>query len=65
MNVYENLVIPPMSDINECLKDPCGINGQCWNVPGSFTCDCDFGFEWDGKTCAGKFLNNLIQTIFE
>ena len=34
------------SNIDECsiLTDVCG-NGTCIDVPGSFTCQCDPGFE--------------------
>jgi cysteine-rich repeat protein len=38
-----------ISDINECLANPCQNGGTCTNTPGSYTCDCLPGF--DGVNC--------------
>ena len=35
-------------DTDECLLNPC-INGHCLNNEGSFTCDCDTGYEGKNK----------------
>jgi len=40
------------TDVDECADDPCDVNAQCTNVPGSFECECDEGFEGDGLECA-------------
>lgn len=42
------------ADIDECADgdDDCASNAICDNVPGSFTCTCDDGFEGDGTACA-------------
>lgn len=41
-------------DIDECSASPCGRNQQCLNFPGSYSCDCKFGFRkdsYDPKLC--------------
>ncbi|ELU11152.1 hypothetical protein CAPTEDRAFT_80610, partial [Capitella teleta] len=47
-------------DINECLGER-GVNysvgcHNCINTKGSYTCDCDEGYELhpDGKSCIGQ-----------
>ena len=37
------------TDVNECDMDPCANNGTCINNNGSYSCDCDDG--WQGYTC--------------
>lgn len=41
------------ADIDECLEgvDDCSASATCINVPGSFQCECETGYEGDGKTC--------------
>jgi len=41
------------ADINECTDgtDNCDVNATCTNTPGSFTCECNAGFEGDGTSC--------------
>lgn len=41
--------LPP--DLNECLSDPCNVNANCANIPGSFTCTCIPGYTGDGLNC--------------
>ncbi|CBY07539.1 unnamed protein product [Oikopleura dioica] len=39
-------------DINECEVDPvesCGINTDCYNCDGDYTCDCKDGFMFDSN----------------
>jgi len=43
--------LPP--DCNECLSDPCNVNANCANIPGSFTCTCIPGYTGDGLNCIG------------
>lgn len=40
-------------DINECLTNNggCDSHAQCINIPGSFKCVCDQGYNGDGIQC--------------
>ena len=45
-----NFVIFHFSDVNECLTgDVCKNGGTCFNLIGSYYCQCPPGFE--GETC--------------
>ena len=50
-----------ISDINECLSNPCA-NGQCTQpLPNFYTCLCDSG--WQGLNCdQGKFIGNSFSS---
>ena len=51
-------------DVNECQTGSysCHAQGQCVNVPGSYSCKCLPGYTGDGKSkCEGKFFQNLIS----
>lgn len=43
------------ADINECENNNGGCMHRCINTPGSFRCECDFGFipSDGGKVCQG------------
>ena len=43
-------------DINECLIDPCHVNGICNNTNGGFNCICRTGFSGNGFQCIGKLI---------
>ena len=49
------------SDIDECTSgtDDCHPDASCNNTVGSFDCTCLPGFEGDGTSCTGKYLNSL------
>ena len=43
--------------VDECeTREICHENADCTNTKGSFTCDCQSGYEGDGYTvCRGTF----------
>ena len=48
-----------VSDIDECLADPCLHNGNCTNTDGSYTCSCVP--QWTGYNCQnGKALASFL-----
>ena len=46
------------SDVNECDTDTanCSPNATCTNIIGSFTCDCNQGYNGNGITCVGTCI---------
>ena len=50
--IYRRVIV---IDIDECIDaNPCDVNADCQNTPGSFVCTCNNGFIGDGLTCAGN-----------
>lgn len=43
---------------DSCISSPCANNGNCTNVPGSFTCNCTE--EWTGATCDQCTYNEVL-----
>ena len=39
------------------LDNNCDPHATCTDTLGSFTCACTSGYEGDGVTCTGKFIN--------
>lgn len=52
-----------LADENECLRDKnvCGFGAVCENVRGSYLCQCQDGYYYDGKSCQGKFISFYIS----
>ena len=46
---FEFIIYIFLADIDECLCNPCGANGQCVNEVNKYTCTCDAG--WTGTNC--------------
>ena len=44
------------TDINECLTNNGGCSYTCTNTPGSYTCDCSTGYNFDPieLNCTGR-----------
>ena len=42
------------TDIDECLSDPCHINANCSDNPGSYDCQCNVGYSGNGFNCSSK-----------
>ena len=56
-NINTFLLLPPLSDIKECLTEShgCHENARCRDTPGSYECVCASGYHGDGKDCTGKY----------
>ena len=46
-SIFDNI----FTDIDECKNNPC--NGACVNLPGSYQCICDPGYELRDGRCQG------------
>lgn len=42
----------PCPDVDECAENPCHPAAACHNSLGSFSCQCQPGYEGDGFQCA-------------
>ena len=51
-------------DVNECERNlsQCHVNGNCTNTEGSYTCECNDGFEGDGTNCTGMYARISAST---
>ncbi|GBM96414.1 Multiple epidermal growth factor-like domains protein 8 [Araneus ventricosus] len=50
-------------DLEECLWNmhDCDENATCHNTPNSYTCECNIGFEGDGKTCVRACAKKCVN----
>ncbi len=47
------LLLPPLTDINECLEDPC--EQICTDLEGGYECSCREGYQLlSGGRCTGE-----------
>lgn len=51
-----------LSDVDECVKEPCGNGGQCQNTYGSYRCNCSLGFGGQACELHTDVRNELIST---
>ena len=49
------------ADFDEChaYRGICGTNGTCVNIPGSYTCQCDPGYQYSNGKCEG--IENMMK----
>ena len=55
------------TDINECTNstNDCHRNSTCTNSIGSYSCECNQGFNGNGTICIGmKYLFELLYLTF-
>ena len=47
--------------MDECTNGShdCGMNANCTNTEGSFTCQCITGYYGDGYNCTGEFHSQI------
>lgn len=54
------------ADVDECQSGAhrCGGGQLCHNLPGSYRCECQTGYEYDSfrRTCVGRFFFFLRET---
>ena len=56
--------------MNECSNDSlneCHENATCSNIPGSYSCSCDSGYNDDngnGTICTGTLTQFIIHPFF-
>ena len=58
-----NALLVFFEDINECEGDvsPCNVNAQCYNNQGSYYCECNVGYNGNGKVCNGESRTNVVN----
>lgn len=61
--LYKNINLDMLlsADIDECSIDfvnTCDENALCYNVIGSFQCQCNHGYRGDGRTCTRKLYRS-------
>ena len=54
------LIVP--ADVDECAEgtDYCHSIATCYDIQGSYSCSCKFGYQGNGFSCTGKYLCFLI-----
>ena len=50
-----------LSDIDDCMGNPCNNNGTCKDGIASYTCTCQFGYE--GQDCETSNLQLLFSNL--
>ncbi len=51
-----------LTDIDECVLSPCGINADCQDTEGSFICTCNDGYTGDGIICLSNESRDFMST---
>lgn len=50
-------------DVNECENNVCPEHSDCRNMEGSYTCDCQRGFQSSGGVCIGKWSIIVLLSL--
>lgn len=51
-----------LSDVDECVKNPCANGGQCQNTYGSYRCNCSLGFAGQACELPAEVRNEVVST---
>lgn len=51
-----------LSDVDECIKNPCANGAQCQNTHGSYKCNCSLGFTGQMCELRAEVRNEFIST---
>ena len=59
LTLYKHINSALFKDVDECLSETaCGINANCKNTGGSFSCTCPVGYRGNPyKACQGKIVS--------
>ncbi len=65
VHVFIRPLVSIVLDVDECTMldsngyriHDCHDNAECVNLPGNFTCQCNDGFQGNGRSCQG--INSL------
>ena len=54
--VSQHVLLLVPTDVDECEQNQhnCHTNAACMNTVGSYTCQCNTGFQGDGRNCTGS-----------
>ena len=53
-----------MIDVDECMSIDCGMDGECTNTLGSFSCDCDPGYVANkSNICVGRCNSEIVNGL--
>ena len=58
---HHNTTSNSLTEIDECLNDPCDANATCTNTAGSYTCECNLGFSGSGINCTSMFKHSTLS----
>ena len=63
--VISSVVLFSFTDIDECIdgSNNCHENAGCTNIDGSFTCECNNGYNGNGELCEGENTITLSVTV--
>lgn len=57
LSTLSKIYLSFITDINECLNsNSCPANAICTNTPGSYSCRCKPGYQWNNGQCKGKVI---------
>ena len=60
--IHQELTYSSITEIDECLDDPCDSNATCTNTDGSYICECNTGFTGNGTDCTSVSLTLSLLT---
>ena len=60
INILFSCLLPDVDDCSDSTHN-CDTHATCSNTIGSFTCQCNTGYEGDGAVCSGNLLHLYIH----
>ena len=55
------IVLSTTDNVDECAQSlhDCDTNATCINSVGSYSCQCNAGFQGDGRSCIGWLVSSI------